>query len=428
MRVVVLDRDGVINADREDYVKSVDEWQPIDGSLQAIGRLTRAGYEVVIATNQSGIGRGLYEATAVDEIHRHLRYEAARYGGRIAGFYVCPHAPLAECGCRKPAPGMLQKIAADFGLPTETLIVVGDTGKDLAAARAVGARGVLVLTGQGGQALKVARAAGHEPEHYADLARAVDVLLMREPGAVRQWLGSLAYNLSYMTAIVLYGAAVVFCATLPFGRPALESVARGYARAFFALLRWFVRLDMHIEGRESLPDGPFMFYWKHQSTWETLAPFLLVRRPVFVVKRQLLWIPIVGWALARLGAVGINRRSRRKAVDQVMQQGRPLIERGSTVVIFPEGHRMPPGKTRRYGVSGALLARELGLPIVPVAHNAGDFWPRRAFVKRPGTVRVRIGQSLPTYGRDPAAINVDAKRWIEAQMQQLSLGYQRPKS
>jgi len=424
MRVVVLDRDGVINADREDYVKSTAEWQPLSGSLEALGRLTHAGYEVVVATNQSGIGRGLYTEAAVNGIHRHLRREAARHGGRIAGFYVCPHAPLAGCDCRKPAPGMLRRIAADFGVPTEELVFIGDTGKDLAAARAVGARGMLVLTGQGGDTLAAERAAGREPENYSDLARAVDGLVAGTPGKLEQGLRSLAYNASYMVNITLWGIAAFACAMTPGGRRGLEAVARGHARAFFRLLRWWAGTDMHIEGRENLPEGPFVFYWKHQSTWETMAPFLLVRSPAFVLKRELLWIPFVGWALARLGAVGINRGSGRKAMEQVLSRGRRLIERGSTMVIFPEGHRMPPGKTKRYGVSGALLARGLGLPIVPVAHNAGDFWPRRSFVKRRGTVRVVIGPPVPTVGRAPEEINVEAKRWIEAEMGRISLGYQ----
>lgn len=425
MRLIVVDRDGVINADREDYVKSVQEWRSLPGSLEALGRLTGAGYEIVVASNQSGIGRGLYTAAAVDEIHHHLRREAARHGARIAGFYVCPHAPLAGCECRKPAPGLLERIAHDFDVPARALTFIGDTAKDLAAAGAVGARPILVLTGQGGTTLLAERAAGREPEHYSDLARAVDAVLAGEPGPLRQWLGSLAYNVSYMAALLVYGFAAFACSIAPFGRPGLEAVARGYAHAFFALLRWCARLDMHIEGRDNLPDGAFVFYWKHQSTWETLAPFLLVRRPAFVLKRELLLIPFAGWALARLGAVGINRRAGRRAIEQVLHQGRRLIRRGSTVVLFPEGHRMPAGTTRRYGVSGALLARELGLPIVPVAVNSGDFWPRRAFVKRPGTVRLVIGPRIPTAGRSPEEINLEAKRWIEGTMQHISLGYQR---
>lgn len=423
MRVIVVDRDGVINRDREDYVKSVKEWQPLPGSLEALGRLSRAGYEIVVATNQSGIGRGLYNAEDVDAIHERLRCEAGKQGARIAGFYVCPHAPLAGCDCRKPRPGLLRAIARDFDLEPEHLIFIGDTTKDLAAARALGARGMLVLSGQGAQALVEERAAAREPEHYPDLAAAADVLVAASPGVLRRIAGSLAYNAGYVVAIAAYGFAAFVCAVLPFGRRGLEAVAHGYANAFFGLLKLFVGLDYYIEGREHLPAGPFVFYWKHQSTWETLAPFLLVPRPAFVLKRELLWIPFVGWALARLGAVGINRGAHRKAVERIMSQGRRLLEDGSTIVIFPEGHRMPPGKTRRYGLSGALLARAAGVPIVPVALNSGDFWPRRGFIKHPGTVRVKIGPPIATSERAPEEINLEAKSWIETETRRLSAGY-----
>lgn len=421
MSVIVLDRDGVINVDRDDYVKTPAELEFIAGSLEAIARLSRAGHEIIIATNQSGIGRGLYSAPAVDAIHRHLIREAARKGGRISGIYICPHAPLAGCDCRKPAPGLLKRISRDFEVPASRLIMIGDTAKDLGAARAVGARAILVRTGQGENTL---RALGEAPESYPDLASAADALLRRSAG---QWLlavGSLAYNFGYVASIAVYGFVCTIFSILPGGRPGLEAVARGYARMFFWLLRPTVGLKMRIEGRENLPDGPCVLYLKHSSTWETMLPFILVKRPAFVVKRELLWIPFVGWPLARLGAIGINRNSRRRSVDQIRRQGKRLIARGHTVAVFPEGHRMAPGKTRRYGLSGALLARDCSVPIVPIAHNAGEFWSRRSFIKRGGTVRVIIGPPVQTGGRGPEAINLEAKRCIEENMRRISVDYQ----
>lgn len=422
MSVIVLDRDGVINVDRDDYVKSPAELEFIPGSLEAMARLSRAGHELVIATNQSGVGRGLYSMASVDAIHRHLIREAARKGARISGIYVCPHAPLAECDCRKPAPGLLQRIARDFSVPASKLIMIGDTAKDLGAAAAVGARTILVRTGQGEATL----AGLHTPpERICDnLAGAADVLLAHRAGDRLLALGSLVYNAAYIASIAVYGSICTFFAFLPGGRPGLEAVARAYARMFFRLLRPTVGLKMRIEGRENLPDSPCVLYLKHSSTWETMLPFILVRRPAFVVKRELLWIPMVGWPLARLGAIGINRRSKRRAVDQIRSQGKCLITRGHTIAIFPEGHRMPSGTTRRYGLSGALLARDCKVPIVPVAHNAGEFWPRRSFIKRPGTVRVIIGPPISTADRGPEAINREAKSWIEHNMRRISIDYQ----
>lgn len=421
MRLIVLDRDGVINVDREDYVKSPEELEFIPGSLDAMARLTRAGYDLVIATNQSGIGRGLYTRDDVEAIHRRLIREAAQRGARTSGIYVCPHAPLAGCECRKPAPGLLQRIADDFALDPAKLIMIGDTAKDMQAARAVSARPILVRTGQGETTL----AANSRLENYADLAHATDALLKHKPRRLSRIVGSLAYNLGYVIAIAFYGFLCTVFSILPWGRPGLEFFARGYARTFFALLRPTARLGMRIEGRENLPPGPCVLYLKHSSTWETFLPFILVRKPAFVLKRELLWIPLVGWPLARLGAVGINRRSHRRAIDQVRGQGERMLRRGRSLAIFPEGHRMPAGKSCRYGLSGAMLARQCKVPIVPIAHNAGDFWPRRAFLKQPGTVRVIIGPPIHPGDRGPEAINLEAKVWIEDTMRTISIGYQK---
>jgi len=420
MRLIVLDRDGVINVDRMDYVKTPEELAFIPGSLDAMARLTRAGFDLVIATNQSGIGRGLYSREAVDDIHCRLTRAAARRGARISGIYVCPHAPLAGCDCRKPAPGLLERIADDFKIDPAKLTMIGDTTKDVQAARAVGARPILVRTGQGEAALE----ADPGVENHADLAHAADALLKREPGRLRRIIGSFGYNVGYVMAIAVFGTICTLFSILPWGRAGLEFFARSYARVFFLLLRPTARLDVLMEGTGNIPDTPCVLYLKHSSTWETFLPFILLRKPAFVLKRQLLWIPLVGWPLARLGAVGINRRSHRRAVDQVRAQGKRMIERGRSLAIFPEGHRMPAGKSRRYGLSGALLARDCNVPIVPVAHNAGDFWPRRAFLKQPGTVRVIVGPPIQPGNRGPEAINLEAKAWIEDTMSTISIGYQ----
>lgn len=425
MKLIVLDRDGVINRDRQDYVKSVAEFEPLPGALEAMARLTRAGYDIIVATNQSGIGRGLYNRESVDAIHERLRREAGLRGARISGFYVCPHAPLANCDCRKPATGMLREIARDFNVKPKKLTFVGDSWKDLAAARDIGARGLLVLTGQGKPTLGRERGQGRKPASFTDLSAVADHLVAGAPGQFRLTIGSIAYNIGYVVAISVFGAAAFACAMTPGGRRGLEAVARGYSLTFYALLRLFVGLDYRISGRENIPDGPCIFYWKHESTWETLAPFLLVRRLAFVLKRELLWIPLVGWALARLGAIGIKRSAHRRALTQILEQGQALVKRGHTIIIFPEGHRMPPGITKRYGLSGALLARETGVPVVPVAHNSGDFWPRRGFIKHPGTVQVDIGPPVEAIGRAPEEINLEAKGWIEARMKTISVGYLR---
>ncbi|HEX4928058.1 MAG TPA: D-glycero-beta-D-manno-heptose 1,7-bisphosphate 7-phosphatase [Burkholderiales bacterium] len=149
MKLVILDRDGTINQDSDDYIKSPAEWHPIKGSLEAIARLTQAGYRVVVATNQSGIARGLFTTHTLFAIHDTLQRALAQIGGRIDAFFFCPHAAESGCECRKPQPGMLLEVARRFNVSLKDTYMVGDSRKDLEAAAAAGARPVLVLTGKG---------------------------------------------------------------------------------------------------------------------------------------------------------------------------------------------------------------------------------------------------------------------------------------
>ncbi len=169
MKLVILDRDGTINHDSDNYIKSPDEWRPIEGSLDAIARLTQAGYRIAVATNQSGIARKLFDTRTLFAIHDKLQRAVAQAGGRIDAFFFCPHAADSSCECRKPKPGMLLEIARRFNVPLEEVYVVGDARRDVEAAAVAAARPVLVLTGKGRQT----RAEGELPrgtEVFADLA------------------------------------------------------------------------------------------------------------------------------------------------------------------------------------------------------------------------------------------------------------------
>jgi 1-acyl-sn-glycerol-3-phosphate acyltransferase len=185
------------------------------------------------------------------------------------------------------------------------------------------------------------------------------------------------------------------------------------------LLRRLCRLDYRVEGRENLPPGPAIILCKHQSAWETLALELIFPPVTWVLKRELLRIPFFGWALALLRPIAIDRSVGRGAVQQVIQQGRQRLAAGLWVLIFPEGTRIPPGTRGRYRLGGAVLAVETGRPVVPVAHNAGSYWPRRGFIKRPGVIRVVIGPVIESRGHSAAEINARAERWIEDTMLRL---------
>jgi D-glycero-D-manno-heptose 1,7-bisphosphate phosphatase len=176
MRLVILDRDGVINEDSDAYVKSPDEWIPIPGSLEAIARLNASGWRVVVASNQSGLGRGLFDITALNAVHDKLHRELAQVGGQLDGLFFCPHAPEDGCGCRKPKTGLLLEIAERFNIELEGLPCIGDSLRDLEAARTVSAQPILVLTGKGAETRKRLARLG-SVKVYPRLAEAVDALL-----------------------------------------------------------------------------------------------------------------------------------------------------------------------------------------------------------------------------------------------------------
>lgn len=231
---------------------------------------------------------------------------------------------------------------------------------------------------------------------------------------MRQWLGSIAFTSLLFLSVPVYAAALMIVA--PFSQRLTYGVVVGWVDAVLFVLRICCRLDYEVEGRENLPASPSIVLMKHSSTWETLAQVQMFPLQTWVLKRELLWIPMFGWALRMLKPIAIDRAGGGAAVQQVLDQGRQRLEAGFWVVIFPEGTRVAAGQSRRYGLSGALLASAAGIPVVPVAHNAGYFWPRHSLLKRRGTIRVVIGKPIPTAGVGPRELNEQVQRWIEAQV------------
>ncbi len=179
MKLIILDRDGVINHDSDEYIKSPAEWAPIPGSLEAVARLKRAGYTVVVASNQSGVGRGLFDLNTLHQIHDKMQREVARAGGKIDAIFFCPHKPEDHCACRKPKPGLLLEIANQFDCDLKNVPAVGDSLRDIDAAQAVGAKPVLVRTGKGEEVAKSGKLPAAGVEVHADLAAFVDALLAK---------------------------------------------------------------------------------------------------------------------------------------------------------------------------------------------------------------------------------------------------------
>ena len=235
---------------------------------------------------------------------------------------------------------------------------------------------------------------------------------------LRQAAGSVAFTVYLFVSVVPYSCWVLLTAPIT-PRDHAWRVARSWAGTVIALLRIFCGLKYRVEGAEHLPRQPAVVLMKHSSAWETIAQLILFPKQVWVMKRQLLWVPFFGWALAVFSPIAIDRRGGRQAVEQVLRQGQERLGEDRWVIIFPEGTRVAPGERRRYGLSGALLAAVTELPVIPVTHNAGDFWPRRGLIKRPGTIRMVIGPPIEAAGRSPRDVNRDVESWIETTLDEI---------
>jgi D-glycero-D-manno-heptose 1,7-bisphosphate phosphatase len=185
-RLVILDRDGVINHDSDEFVKSPSEWLPIDGSIEAIAELSNAGFTVAVATNQSGIGRKLLDMPTLKAIHKKMRQAVTDAGGDLGRIVFCPHHPDDNCDCRKPSPGMFRKLARQYGAPINGVPMVGDSERDIVAAKAVSGRPILVLTGNGQRTAAVLAEKDEAVETYADLQAAAKQLIANSRDSGRQ--------------------------------------------------------------------------------------------------------------------------------------------------------------------------------------------------------------------------------------------------
>jgi 1-acyl-sn-glycerol-3-phosphate acyltransferase len=213
--------------------------------------------------------------------------------------------------------------------------------------------------------------------------------------------------------------ALIALLTFPLPRMTRYRIISGWSRSVIFLAKIILGIDWRVEGREHLPARPSVILAKHQSAWETMAFQLIFPPHVHVLKRELLWIPFFGWGLALMSPIAIDRSRGHAALRAIARRGRERLAQGFWVMVFPEGTRVAPGLEREYRLGGAWLAVASGALVVPVAHNAGLLWPRNAFLKRPGTVTVRIGPPIEAANRDAKTVNTLARQWIEEQQKAL---------
>jgi 1-acyl-sn-glycerol-3-phosphate acyltransferase len=230
---------------------------------------------------------------------------------------------------------------------------------------------------------------------------------------LRAIAGSVAFALFQI--VVTPPWAIVALLTFPFPPHSRYRVVSAWSRTIVWAARVLCGIDYVVRGAEHIPSEPCIVLAKHESAWETLALQAIFPPQVWVVKRELLWIPFFGWGLAMLSPIAIDRKAGARALTQMLEQGRERLALGFSIVIFPEGTRVAPGAHRDYQPGGAWLALKTGAPIVPVAHNAGSFWPRSAFLKKPGTITVVIGAPLRPHDVKAAALMHNIAQWIESE-------------
>lgn len=236
---------------------------------------------------------------------------------------------------------------------------------------------------------------------------------------IRLYLGSALLFVCIFLTATLAGLLILLSVLFPF------PVRYGMANAWCALVLWmtkvFCGLTYEVEGMEHIraQHEPAVVLCKHQSAWETLALRRIVPMHSVLLKRSLLWLPIWGWALATLKPIPIHREMQRLALRILLHKGAAYLNEGLWVVVFPEGTRTPDGEIRKFSAGGAMLAQKSGHPVIPIAHNAGKYWPRYSFLKYPGTIKVKIGPAIESRGRKAADINAEAEDWIAQAMKEL---------
>lgn len=232
------------------------------------------------------------------------------------------------------------------------------------------------------------------------------------------WLRSALFALGFVATAVMAG--IIALLTFPLKPLTRYRIISQWARLMMLWVRVCCGLKFRVLGAENIPATPAIILSKHQSAWETMAFQRIFPPQVWVLKRELLRIPFFGWGLAMTSPIAIARGAGKEALKQLIEQGKQRLAAGFWVVVFPEGTRVKPGERGRYGIGGAMLAVHSGAPVLPVAHNAGEFWGKNAFLKYPGTITVSVGKPIDPTGMKPAELNQRVEEWIETEMLRLA--------
>jgi 1-acyl-sn-glycerol-3-phosphate acyltransferase len=229
------------------------------------------------------------------------------------------------------------------------------------------------------------------------------------------FLRSLVYQVLLVIIVVPYWVMIICVAWLP--RIARWKVVAGWPRLAAWLAIHLLGIRYEVRGRENIPAEPVVILSKHSSAWETLAYSEIFPPHVYVMKRELMWIPFLGWGLALFSPIFINRADRKNAMRLTVELGKARLAQGFSIMVYPEGTRIAVGKRGKYKLGGARIAVQTGARVLPVAHNAGLLWPRNSFLKHPGKVTVVIGEPIDSAGQTPEALTRKVEDWIEGQVE-----------
>ena len=235
---------------------------------------------------------------------------------------------------------------------------------------------------------------------------------------INLFIRSCLFSISMMSFTIVYSFLCLLAKPLSFSFR--YNMIMFWTSTIVALLKKLCRVDYIVEGLDNIPqDRVGVVLSKHQSSWETFYLPTIFHQSAIILKRELLWVPFFGWGLANVDPIAINRKAPSSAMEQIIKQGRACIKEGRWILVFPEGTRTLPGQIGRYHLGGARLAVAAEAPVIPVAHNAGVYWPKRRFLKKPGTIRVIIGPIIETKDRTPEDVMTEAKNWNENKMKDL---------
>ena len=237
-------------------------------------------------------------------------------------------------------------------------------------------------------------------------------------------LRSTIYTLMQIVITPLYFLIVL--AAFPLRPLSRYRITSGWAHLMLFLLRIICGIQYRVIGAERIPQTPSIILSKHQSAWETIAFQQIFPPQVWVLKKELLHVPFFGWGLAMTSPIAIDRNSGKAALKQIVEQGKDRLKQGFWIVIFPEGTRIAPGQKGKYRIGGAWLGTHTGMPVIPVAHNAGEYWGKNALIKLPGTITVSIGAPIDPTGMEPDDLNTRVETWIEAEMERI--GHRKPEA